>query len=644
MCGISGIISLDKKPIKNLKSKILLMDKLLYHRGPDDSGFYINKKKNFGLSNNRLSIVAPIENIKLPFSKNNQYHLSFNGEIYNYELIRNDLFFKSGIDFKTKTDTEVLFEYLKKYNCNNLQKLNGMWSFAFYNEKKHHLTLSRDLLGERHLFYLIEDNKLYFSSEVKPILHVSDKARNIDEDSLIESWKYNSCAPGKTLIKDVFRLEPGTNLEVFNSQIKKKKHTKLNIDSWSPFFKKKPTFKKVFDKFEKILTKEIKLRIPKDVQFYNTLSGGIDSSIITYITNKIEPNFTKSIYVISGKNQIKKYNGISELELSKVISKKFKIKHKIIKSNSKKFVLNSVKKILKNSFEGCIDPNQINFIAISNFLKRKKIKVVLMSEGPDEFLSGYLTDIEAANVDKIYFNMLKSKKVFDLLKFKKKLNSLKLKKLKDFDISYSPFRTRVVHNMAPDVFLNKIFKNFKKEEFQAYDYLDKTYSKFNKKISYPQVRAINYATKTIPDMISLRKDKSMMINSVEPRFPFLAKNIVEFFIAMPNRYRFNKELNMGKYFLRKYCKIKISEKLYKFPKTGMGGNAWDYYKNFFDDLKIKKKIADSKLFKNPIFKKNSIKEILKKKTNKGNLWSAFILSEIYKELLLINNSKFKVKK
>ncbi len=140
MCGISGILSLDKKPIKNLKSKVLLMDKLLHHRGPDSSGVYIDKKKIFGFSNNRLSIVAPKEKIKLPFSKNNQHFLSFNGEIYNYELIRNNLYLKKGINFKTRTDTEVLFEYLKKYNCNNLQQLNGMWSFAFYDEKKHHLT------------------------------------------------------------------------------------------------------------------------------------------------------------------------------------------------------------------------------------------------------------------------------------------------------------------------------------------------------------------------------------------------------------------------------------------------------------------------------------------------------------------------
>ena len=136
MCGIAGILSLDKKPIKNLKSKILLMNKLLYHRGPDSSGIYITKKKNFGVTNNRLSIVAPKENIQLPFSKNTDFQLSFNGEIYNYESLRDQLSSKNKIIFNTNSDTEVLFEYLKKYNCKKLENLNGMWAFAFYNEKK----------------------------------------------------------------------------------------------------------------------------------------------------------------------------------------------------------------------------------------------------------------------------------------------------------------------------------------------------------------------------------------------------------------------------------------------------------------------------------------------------------------------------
>ena len=135
MCGISGILSLNGKPINNLDNKINLMTKLLHHRGPDQEGAFISSDKKFGLSNNRLSIVSPKENINLPFSKNNNQFLSFNGEIYNYLDLRENLKNK-GINFKTSTDTEVLYEYLINYNLEKLEKMNGMWSFAFYDKKK----------------------------------------------------------------------------------------------------------------------------------------------------------------------------------------------------------------------------------------------------------------------------------------------------------------------------------------------------------------------------------------------------------------------------------------------------------------------------------------------------------------------------
>ena len=541
--------------------------------------------------------------------------------------------------FNTETDTEVLFEFLKNYNCKNLETLNGMWSFAFYDEKNHHLTLSRDLLGERHLFYLVEDNKLYFCSEVKPLLYVSDKIKEFDEKNIIESWKYNSCGPRNTLIKNIYRLEPGTNLEISKSRIKKKQNIKLNIDPWLKFFKKNPGNNEIFDKFDEMIHEEVKLRIPTDVPFYCTLSGGIDSSIITYITKTIEPNFTKSFFIISGPKETKKYKGYSELNLSNIVAKKFDIEHKIIKLNSKKFNVDNFKKISKNSFEGCIDPIQINFRALSYYLKKKGIKVILMSEGPDEFLSGYTTDIEAAKVDKIYSNLKKSHKKFNYSKFKERVKRLNLKRLKDFDISYSPFRSRVVHDITPEVFLKKIFKKYKNKKFNSYDYLAKKYKKFKKRINYPQIRALNYANKTIPDMINLRKDKSMMANSVEPRFPFLAKNIVEFLIAMPNKFRFKGQYKHGKYFLRKYCEKKISKIVSNYPKRGMGDYVWNADKNIFNILNIEKKVKNSKLFKKPLFKKDAIKEILDKNTHKANLWSAYVLSETYKELLRINRTK-----
>ena len=172
MCGISGIYSLSNKPIKNLKSRLKLMTNLLHHRGPDQRGIYMTKNNTFGFSNNRLSIVSPKEKIPLPFTKNNKDYLSFNGEIYNYSDIKKKLSTNNNTKFFGKTDTEVLYEYLQKNGSSYLKNLNGMWSFAYYNSLNHNLTLSRDLMGERHLFYTFNKDELIFSSEVKPILAV----------------------------------------------------------------------------------------------------------------------------------------------------------------------------------------------------------------------------------------------------------------------------------------------------------------------------------------------------------------------------------------------------------------------------------------------------------------------------------------
>ena len=269
MCGISGIYSLTKKPIKNLKLRLELMSDLLKHRGPDQNGIYISKNKAFGLSNNRLSIVEPKEKILLPFSKDKRNYLSFNGEVYNYIEIKKNLKKDKKIKFIGKTDTEILYEFIKKKGLKNLKKLNGMWTFAYYDSFKHKLTLSRDLMGERHLFYTIYKNELIFSSEINPILAVIQKKKIIfNFKSLLNSWKYNSCNPGITLIKNIKKLNAGVNLEIKNKKIKKIEHSKFNIEKWLNFFKKNPSENDVFDKFEKIFQREVELRIPKDVSFF----------------------------------------------------------------------------------------------------------------------------------------------------------------------------------------------------------------------------------------------------------------------------------------------------------------------------------------------------------------------------------------
>lgn len=637
MCGLSGIINLNNKPIKNLEQKINLMTKLLNHRGPDYAGKYINKKSSFGFSNNRLAIVSPKENIKLPYSKDGVSFLSYNGEIYNYLELQKFLK-KKGINCKTRTDTEVMWHFLKSFlDKKNFQSLNGMWAYAFYNEKSHQLDLGRDLLGERHIFYYLESDNLFFSSEVKPILYVSEKKHQIDELSILESWRYNSCSNGRTLIKNVFKIEPGYNLKISKSKINKFRLQKLDLKKWTNYFQKTKNEKKIYNQFNKLIKQEVSLRIPKDVPFFSTLSGGIDSSIIAYNLRKIKKKI-KTIFCYSKNSQIKKnqFEEFSELDLSKIVARKFKLTHKAVNIAHEKKVLSKTKIISQECFEGCIDPGLINFTMMSNYLRSQKIKVGLMSEGPDEFLGGYHTDQEAFKVDNLYSD-LKNKKINKKI-FKSSFKKLKLRRNKFFNFDYDKFKTRVVHFSNSSQFIDSKLNHSKKfSKLNSFNDVNLRSIKKNSSLSFSQMRALNYAEKTIPDMINMRKDKSMMLNSVEPRFPFLAKNIVEFLISMPDKYRFRK--NYGKFFLREYCKKFIDKNVAWYPKKGLGDYTWNYIENFFKKIDAKKVIFNSRLFKKKIFKTGICEAIFGNKLHKANIWTAYVLARTYANLEKINKIK-----
>ncbi len=598
MCGISGILSLNGKPINNLENKIKLMTSLLYHRGPDQEGILVTQNHNFGLSNNRLSIVSPKEFIDLPFSKNNNEYLSFNGEIYNYLTLKKSLESR-GVRFKTSTDTEVLYEYLINNKFENFEKINGMWSFAFYNKKNNELLLSRDLLGERHLFYTIENNQLIFSSEVKPIISVSENVNEMDFESIINSWKFTSSNPGKTLLKNISRLKPGTNLHFKNGKIKIAQFQKLHPEKWFEFYNANPSINEVEKKFESIFIQEVDSRLPKDVSYVTALSGGIDSSILAYFISKIRNQNINTIFGISGNDQVKKINGYtSELDASYYVANKFNLNHEHIYLNTDA-AINDLELAASNSFDGCIDSGVVNFSGLSKHLQKMNSKVMLFSEGPDEFLGGYLTDVDANKIDNIMGpdKSLRFLKYLTKSKYGKKLlvEFLDLKKNKEFEFSYEPFYTRVNHLVSPNSFLEKIIQDYNNSQLFDYGLLDTSYDDIKEHMDFSQLRALNYATKTLPDMFNLRLDKAFMQHSIEVRLPYQSIALAEFFIGMPSKYRF-KDGN-GKIFLRNYADKKIDKSISLRPKKGMGNYLWSN-KNIYQALNFEETILNSDFFSN----------------------------------------------
>ena len=200
MCGIAGIVSRTGKSPKNGADRIQRMLGLLEHRGPDDHGYIQCVNQQCILGNTRLAIVDAHSRFPVPFQVPNCHStLTFNGEIFNYKELMTVLR-RKGYIFTSESDTEVLYHFLRDGGMSELTKLDGFWCFAFFDERDNSVTLSRDLLGEKHLFFIINEEELIFASEPQAVVAACSRCLELDPASIASSWLYGSAPPGKTLI------------------------------------------------------------------------------------------------------------------------------------------------------------------------------------------------------------------------------------------------------------------------------------------------------------------------------------------------------------------------------------------------------------------------------------------------------------
>jgi asparagine synthase (glutamine-hydrolysing) len=581
MCGIAGIYSLDGSKISNLESRVKQMTEMIKYRGPDNVGYYFNKKNSFGMSNNQLSIVSPDKKIKLPFSYNDKTFLSFNGEIYNYKFLK-DKFKLQEKNFKNKTDIEVLYHILN-LKIKDLSDLNGVWSFAFYNNEEHSLQLSRDLLGERNLYFYKNKKELIFCSEIRPIFSANNLHFNIDNIGLQDMWNYYACRDNKTIIENCFKLKPGTTKTFINNTNRDITHSKLEIEQWIEFFKANNE-KKITDKFFEIFQEEINLRYPKKVKSTILLSGGIDSSFTSLQLGKNHK--LKTLYAICGDDNYVKRKGITEIDLALEISKKINSNHLVV--DLRENVMEMALKQSENTIE-TIDPAMFNMAQLSNLIKKNNSKVVIGSDGPDDFLCGYPRDIN---------NYLKNKK-----------NSF--------------LRTPYHKIINPLSYYKKLFKKVENKT-NYFSEPDDRYHSLLKKLDSTQIKALTYATKSVPEYTNMRLDKSYMLNSLEIRQPFLSKKIVGLLCSLPEKFKINKNKKIGKYFLRNT--MKKHGKVSRFSKVGFGTNL-NYDDKVSKQLKnlMNETIEDKKIYAKIGIKSETRNFFLSDKVHKGQKYMLFSL-------------------
>jgi len=361
MCGLVGFVSYkeEEELIKNLVNSIA-------HRGPDEQDYFITKVGNqfihFGSA--RLSVVGEsVGRMPMVDSENNM--IIYNGELYDLQRLRNRI--SKNID--STSDTLHLFEYLKENNEINLYDLNGMFAFCFYNAKKNYLLLGRDKLGIKPIYYLeSEEYPLMFSSEIKALLNFSNRKVNMETiQSYLAFGGFNRYT---NLINDIKTIQPGSALKWHNNNLQL-------INYYYPVKSQNENESTI----ESLLTEVIDDQLKADVNVDLLLSGGIDSSIIAYITKNI---LNKQVKAFSLSFSNKKYD---ETHKSKIISKELGIEHEIFVFETKENE-RVISELLDKLPEPIGDPSIIPTFYLSQCVS-KHTKAVLSGDGADELFSGY---------------------------------------------------------------------------------------------------------------------------------------------------------------------------------------------------------------------------------------------------------------
>jgi asparagine synthase (glutamine-hydrolysing) len=375
MCGISGVFNLKNTEVRNLKNIVQVMSDLQKHRGPDGEGMWCHKSKVLGFGHRRLSIID-LSTGTQPMKNSKQNVIVFNGEIYNYIELKNEL--KGFYRFKTKSDTEVVLAAYEKWGRECIHHFRGMFSFALWDEDKHQLFCARDRFGIKPFYYLSSNGIFYFASEAKALIPFVNKIKT-NYSTLKQYFVFQLPLGEQTLFEDIKQLLPGHSLIIKKGSIKIDKY-------WDVLYKHDLEHTQIYfqNKLREILNDSISLHLRSDVPVGVYLSGGLDSGIISVLARKTQP---KGIF--------KAFNGrfdlgseYDESNYASEIAKANNLRLSVIDISSNDFIKN-IEKVIYHLDYPVAGPGSFPLYMVSKAAS-KHLKVILGGQGGDEIFGGYV--------------------------------------------------------------------------------------------------------------------------------------------------------------------------------------------------------------------------------------------------------------
>ena len=580
MCGFVGFCSKDVKDRNVIKE----MNNQIIHRGPDSDGYYFDKDVNFGFR--RLSIIDLHEGSQPILNESGDTAIIFNGEIYNYQELREDLVAK-GYKFKTHTDTEVILHGYEEYGEEGiLAKLRGMFAFTIWDSKKEKLFGARDHFGIKPYYYALLDGDLLFGSEVKSFLKYPKFKKEVNEKALKHYLVFQYNPLEETFFKGVKKLRPGHYYIYENGKMEIKTYYNLTLDY------KDMTFDEAVGKIEKEVEESVKYHKISDVEVGSFLSGGVDSS---YVVATALPDKTFSVGFDN--------KGFNETMYAKELSDSLGIKNfaKLITPDE---FFEGINKVQYYSDEPHANLSSVPLYFLSK-LASEQVKVVLSGEGADELFAGY-NEYADALPQRIYRKLPFSLRHKLYLKYKDRKHfrgqTIILKYGQKVEDRYIGPAEIMTDELANSLVTSK-YKNAETSRDLTKKYYDEV-----KNMDDVSKRLYLDMKMWIVEDILLKADKMTMANSIELRVPLLDKKMWELARTIPVKHKVHNEIT--KYSFRTAAKNKLPEDWAKRRKLGfvVPFVVWikeekyykivkevfnkDFVSEFFDKDKINKLLDD----------------------------------------------------
>ncbi|MDG6995869.1 MAG: asparagine synthase (glutamine-hydrolyzing) [Nitrososphaerota archaeon] len=557
MCGIGGCLGVHASD-----DLLKRMSALIKHRGPDDSGFFLDK--NVGLFSDRLSIIDIVGGHQ-PMTSEDNLVIVFNGEIYNFPQLRLDLE-KHGHRFKTHSDTEVILHGFEEYDTEVFRLLDGMFAIALYDITKKRLVLARDRIGIKPLYYMkTKRGDLVFCSEIKGILSHPEVSAAVNPEALYYLISLYYVPFDSTLFSGIMKIPAG---HFFDSQ------TGKVAEYWRPKAQIKddvPGVHQIHDALES----SVKRQLISDVEVGAFLSGGLDTSTITAFASKQYAGKLKTFCMGFGHND-------DELEDAKLVAEYFGTDHHSFSISDSKMLELYPKMIWHSEL-----PKVNTYSWFVNQYASKFVKVCLSGLGGDELFFGYPTSSRYASFFRAQ-NIMKAPAASVLSVFASGKKKRILKNIKDRTTTYLTTISPIYETRDAQVFSTDIsqYRNELHERMRT--------SFFSDNNDFVQ-QAVNaeFQTKLPDDFLSI-DDTMSMAHSLENRVPLLDNELVD--LVQPIPYRYNYSNGVGKLLLRKAMQDILPEQCFAKPKHGFSLNVVNWWSGEFGE-EIRRIIPESAIIR-----------------------------------------------